>query len=94
MKEETIQALHPDKNKKNKMISSGKYATVKDAILKHLQKQDLTYTELENMVKSDLKGSFEGNIGWYTVTVKMDRKARNFIIRNNTKPQKYQINKT
>lgn len=90
MTEEKILTKHP-LGKSGKNISTQNYGAIKRAILKALQKKELTHTELTNQVVSSLKGSFEGNISWYTETVKLDLEARKIIERTNTKPQKYRL---
>jgi hypothetical protein len=90
MAEEKILTKHP-LGKSGKNISTQSYGAIKQAILKALQKKELTHTELTNQVVSGLKGSFEVNINWYTETVKLDLEARKIIERTSTKPQKYRV---
>jgi hypothetical protein len=87
-----IQTKHPlGKNGKN--IDKGKYDTLKETILAALHGKELTHTQLLERLNRDLKGKFEGNIGWYGETVKLDLEARKIINRTSTKPQKYRITK-
>ena len=90
MTEEKILTKHP-LGKSGKNISTLNYGTIKQAILEALQKKELTHTELTNEVIRSLKGKFEGNISWYTETVKLDLEARKIIERTSTKPQKYRL---
>lgn len=89
MQEEKIQTLHPDPKKTNKSISKAKYNLIKEAILAVLQNQPVTHKELFVALAKRLKGKFEGAIGWYGETVKLDLEARKIIARTNDKPQKY-----
>ena len=91
MKEQTIQTLHPEKGKKNKQISTEKYEQIKSAILNVLKHSEPTYTELTNELKNKLREKFEGNIGWYGVTVKLDLEARKIIERTKKKPATYRL---
>jgi hypothetical protein len=90
MDEEKILTKHP-LGKSGKNISTQNYKTIKQAILKALQKKELTHTELTNQVTGSLKSSFPGNISWYTETVKLDLEARKIIERTSAKPQTYRL---
>jgi len=89
MTEETIQALHPDPNKTNKRISLEKYTQMKAAMFKVLADKSLTHNELFKALDTELKGKFDGAIGWYGETVKLDLEARKILKRTDDKPQKY-----
>ena len=88
-----IQTLHPDKDKKNKLISAEKYEIIKAAILQILQAGSITHTELVQAVHDNVHTSFDGNAHWYGETVKLDLEAREIIQRDNGKPPLYSINK-
>jgi hypothetical protein len=88
---ETIQTLHPDKNKSNKKISLEKYNTIKDTLLKVLQSNELTHSELMECLCQNLKDSFIGGVQWYGETVKLDLEARKIIERTISKPEKYRL---
>lgn len=90
MSEEKIQTLHP-LGKTNKKISLDKYEAMKAAILAVLFEKPLTHNELFAALDKKLKGKFDGAIGWYGETVKLDLEARKIIERNSDKPQKYRI---
>lgn len=90
MKETTIQTLHPEEGKKNKSIRVEKYEMIKEAILNALKGKELTHTELVQAVMNKLK-DFEGHIGWYIETVKLDLEARQTIERIKGKAAKYKI---
>ena len=91
MKEQTIQTLHPEKGKKNKKVNAEKYQQIKSAILKVLKHSEPTYTELIDELKNGLQEKFDGNIGWYGVTVKLDLEARKIIERTKNKPATYKL---
>ena len=42
--------------------------------------KDQGFYPLVRAVTEKLRGKFEGSIGWYTTTVKLDLEARNFIV--------------
>lgn len=90
MTEEKILTEHPS-GKSGKNISQVKYETIKHALMAALQKENLTHTELVNLVYENLKDTFEGNIHWYTETVKLDLEARKVIERTKSKPPKYSL---
>jgi hypothetical protein len=87
---EKILTKHP-LGKRGKNIDEDKYRTLKKTILAALRRKELTHTELFRRLDRALKGKFEGNIGWYGETVKLDLEARKTIQRTSTKPQKYRL---
>jgi hypothetical protein len=90
MAEEKILTKHP-LGKSGKNISRKNYETIKQAIIKALQKKELTHTELANQLIGSLKDSFPENISWYAMTVKLDLEAREIIERTSAKPQTYRL---
>ncbi|MEX2231609.1 MAG: hypothetical protein WD824_05590 [Cyclobacteriaceae bacterium] len=89
---EKILTRHPlGKNGKN--IDIEIYETVKDALLTILGSKELTHTDLLDQLNKRLKNKFEGSIGWYGETVKLDLEARKIIERTDSKPQKYRLGK-
>lgn len=78
--DEKIRTLHP-RGKKGVNISRAKYDTLKSAILEVLGKRDLTHDELTSAVERKLRGTFEGSIGWYMESTKLDLEARGIIER-------------
>ena len=63
-------------------IDKAKYDTMRNAIVETLGGQpELTFTELNNAVGAKLEGNFDGSIGWYYTTVKLDLEARSVIER-------------
>jgi hypothetical protein len=90
---EKILTKHPE-GKKGVNIDKAKYDVIKKAIIESLEKEELSYTQITKFVKDKLDDSFEGSIGWYVETVKLDLEARNLIKRITTvKPELYRLNK-
>ncbi len=87
---EKIQTLHPH-GKTGRNIDLQKYEMLKKAILKVLHGRELTHNELFDHLNKELQRKFEGNIGWYGETVKLDLEARKVIERTSSKPQKYRV---
>lgn len=90
----TIQTLHPEKGKSNKIIALDKYEIIKVAILEILEIDNPTHTQLMEELHHKLHRTFDGNTHWYGETVKLDLEARKLIERTKTKPQKYQLTTT
>ena len=79
--EEKILTQHPQ-GKQGVRISRAKYDAVRQAILDALAVQEpISYRDLGDAVAQHLEGSFEGSLGWYYTTVKLDLEARNEIER-------------
>jgi hypothetical protein len=90
---EKILTKHP-KGKRGVNIDKNKYDVIRKAIIESLYKNQLTFTGLNNEIKNKLGNSFEGSIGWYVETVKLDLEANKIIERiPKTKPQLYRIKK-
>jgi hypothetical protein len=85
-----ILTLHPQ-GKSGKNIDQDKYDTIKEGILKILNRKEVTHNELFNALNDLLKNRFEGNISWYGETVKLDLEARKLIERTSDKPAKYRM---
>jgi hypothetical protein len=80
--DERFQTLNPDPNKKGPRISRAKYDTMRAAILAALeQREPQTFYGLLDSVEKELATSFEGSVGWYYTTVKLDLEARGEIER-------------
>ena len=90
---ERFQTLHPDSSKKGVNIDKTKYEAIITAILEALKSRgNLTLKELMNIVDQKLTGSFDGSIGRYYTTVKLDLEARGIIERvPNSKPQRLRL---
>ncbi|MEM1312122.1 MAG: hypothetical protein AAGF07_01525 [Patescibacteria group bacterium] len=86
-----ILALHPDPNKTGTNISLDKYEIIKKVFLDILDKKRLTHNEIFKEFMFRLEGKFDGSVGWYMETVKLDLEARKIIARSNDRPQKYYL---
>lgn len=71
-----IQTLHPDPQKRNVNIDRSKYDFIRERVLEVVKMhQPLTPKELfEHM--QQFQNNFDGKIGWYTESVKLDLEAR------------------
>jgi hypothetical protein len=90
MAEEKILTKHPQ-GKSGKNISKATYDLFENAILSILKDNELTHTELFEVLNKKLVGKFSGNISWYGETMKLDMEARKLIERTSSKPQKYRL---
>ena len=78
---ERILTLHPA-GKQGVNIDRDKYELIRQAILASLaQRGEIPFGELTEAVAANLAHPFDGSIGWYTVTVKLDLEARGVIQR-------------
>lgn len=93
MSEERIMTLHPDEGKSGVNISKHKYDAMHAAILKALEEEDEpTFHGLGDAVGRQLEGNFDGSIGWYYTTVKLDLEARGVIERvRGSRPQRLRL---
>ncbi len=81
MAKDKILTKHP-KGKQGVNISRAKYDAVREAILEALaEREPQQFRELQAAVEERLAGNFEGSIGWYYTTVKLDLEAREEIER-------------
>jgi hypothetical protein len=85
---EKIMTLHPD-GKKGVNIDKKKYDAVKSAVLASIRDNgEIFFRDLSTAVEVHLPEWFEGSVGWYTTTVKLDLEARGLITRvANKSPQ-------
>jgi hypothetical protein len=92
MTEEKILTLHPQ-GKQGTNISKSKYDQMKGEIINALKDEpDQTFSGLNDVVGKRLDGNFDGSIGWYYTTVKLDLGARGIIERvPNSSPQKLRL---
>ena len=78
---EKIMTLHPD-GKQGVNIDRTKYDVIRQAILDCLAEQgEIPFSQLDETVAARMAGPFDGSIGWYTTTVKLDLEARDEIER-------------
>ncbi len=89
---ERIMTLHPE-GKEGVNIEKRKYDLIKNAILASVkQRGEIPFKDLSAAVEANLPGTFEGSIGWYTTTVKLDLEARGLIERvPDQSPQKIRL---
>jgi hypothetical protein len=90
MVDEMIRTSHP-LGKQNKPVRKMEYDLFTDAILAVLRERELTHTELVEAVTERLAGSYDGNISWHVMTVKLDLEARHVIERADGRPQRYRV---
>ena len=89
---ERIQTLHPaGKNGVN--IDKGKYDMVRQAIEETLQEQPgITFSGLTDTVGEQIGDVFDGSVGWYVVSVKLDLEARGVVERvDGRSPQRLRL---
>jgi hypothetical protein len=78
---ERILTRHPA-GKQGVNIEKDKYERIKQAILESIEAHGtIPFQELPAAVEARLEAPFDGSIGWYTTTVKLDLEARNLIER-------------
>jgi hypothetical protein len=78
---ERILTLHPA-GKQGVNIGRHKYGLIRQAIVASVQQRgEMPFSELEAAVAARLSEPFDGSIGWYTVTVKLDLEARGLVER-------------
>ncbi len=90
--EERIMTLHPT-GKAGVNILKSKYQVIKDFIIDCITKHEsITFGELTQLATKQLSNHFDGKVGWYIVTVKLDLEARHLIERMPSKgPQRLQL---
>ena len=66
--------------KKSLNIANQKYAPLAKAILKVITKRPVRFTELAQLVKSEVK-DFNGSIEWYSITVLRQLEKEGKVIR-------------
>lgn len=87
--EERIMTQHPQK-KSGVNIRRDKYEQVRAAIEDTLKENGAqTFQALNESVGQKLEGNFDGSIGWYFTTVKLDLEARGVVVceRKSGQPQ-------
>jgi len=94
LEDKRILTLHPQ-GKKGVNILQRRYNLIKEFILKTLTEQDqISYQALDKLAVKKLKDTFDGKVGWYVVSVKLDLEARNIIERvPKTSPHEIRIKK-
>ncbi len=78
---ERMMTLQPD-GKQGVNIDRAKYDAIRQAILDSLaEERAISFSRLHEAVSARLSEPFDGSIGWYTTTVKLDLEARGEIER-------------
>ncbi len=93
MAADKILTLHPDPNKRGVNIDPSKYRLMRETIESVLAAAgELSFVELLLAVETQLLPVFEGSVGWYFTTVKLDLEARGVIERvPGAKPQRLRL---
>lgn len=93
--DEKILTQHPE-GKTGVKISKTKYDQMRNAIIDALHTGgEMSFTELNAVVGAQLEGNFDGSIGWYFTTVKLDLEARGIVERlTNRTPQQIRLVET
>ena len=89
---EKIMTLHPD-GKQGVNIDKIKYDTVRQEIETVLHAQPgSSFSELTDTVGQRIGDSFDGSVGWYVTTVKLDLEARGVLERiDGRSPQRLRL---
>ena len=84
--------LHPQ-GKVGVNISKYKYDQIRKAIIDSLKEQgEMTFSQLGDSVHDEIGSEFEGSVGWYYTSVKLDLEARGKIERvGSGSPQKIRL---
>ncbi|MFK7972760.1 MAG: hypothetical protein AB8F95_20480 [Bacteroidia bacterium] len=81
MSEERILTLHPQ-GKKGVNILKRRYDLIKDFIINTITEAgEISYADLDDKAVAELTATFDGKVGWYVVSVKLDLEARKIIER-------------
>lgn len=92
MNEEKILTLHPQ-GKTGVNILKRRYDVVRNFIVETLiEHNEISFKALTELAFSGLSNNFDGSVGWYIVTVKLDFEARGIIRRlPNTSPHRLRL---
>ena len=87
-----IMTLHPA-GKQGVNIDKGKYEMVREAIEETLKAQPgITFSALTEEVGRQIGEVFDGSVGWYVVSVKLDLEARGVLERvDGRSPQRLRL---
>ena len=90
---DTIHTQHPDPQKQGVNISKAKYDLIRGEIIGFLGAAGpSSLQEITRAVAERVGDSFEGSIGWYVTTVKLDMESRNELICDRSKsPHAHQL---
>lgn len=89
---ERVLTLHPE-GKAGVNIERAKYDAIQSAIIEALGVDaDVAFQDLLEIVENALRERFEGSVGWYVTTVKLDLEARGVIERvPGVRPQRLRL---
>lgn len=83
---ETIQTHHPDPGKQGVNINREKYEVIYTAIDAYLRDVGTaSLKEITSAVKERVADTFEGSVGWYVTTVKLDMESQGALICDRSK---------
>ena len=83
---ESIQTQHPDPAKQGVNINREKYFVIHDAINTYLHETGTaSLQEITQAVKESVGDRFDGSVGWYVTTVKLDMESRGALICDRSK---------
>lgn len=89
---EKILTLHPQ-GKLGVNIDRAKYDKMRGAIMAIVAREPgVRFSTLGEKIHNELNGDFDGSIGWYATSVKLDLEARGLIERvSNASPQQLRL---
>ncbi len=92
-KKETMLTQTVTPGKKGVRVNKAKYGIIEECILEVLGRYgEIAFQNLPAKVRTVLKEPFDGSIGWYTTTVKLDMERRGIIERiPGSKPQRLRL---
>lgn len=92
-KEVKIMTKHPQQGKTGVNIDKPKYDVMRQTIIDILETEgEMTFQALNDAVGAKLDGKFQGSIGWYYTTVKLDLEARGMLERvSKSSPQRIRL---
>lgn len=83
---ETILTQHPDPGKQGVNISKEKYEVISGAIHAYLNDvESASLKAITSAVKEQVGHTFEGSVGWYVTTVKLDLESRGALVCDRSK---------
>jgi hypothetical protein len=84
-----IRTRHPQ-GKRGVNIKRHTYDAVRGAIVEALREEgEIAFRDFAQSVEQRLDGGFEGSVGWYVTTVKLDLEARGIVERVPDKSPQY-----
>ena len=86
-----ILVQHPDSTKRGTNIDRAKYDIMRHFILDTLRAHpNLSFADLRRLADDTLT-DFDGSVGWYLTTVKLDLEARGEVERSKGSPQRLRL---